>query len=72
VNVINSGVRRASPPVAARIVAGEAVDPALYYFRTTPVFEAGPGPHQWLVENVFVGVGERLPDLVRLSIHQVD
>ena len=71
IGIVNTGVRRASPDVARRLTAGEVVDPALYYFRTTPVFEVGPGPHRWLVENVFVGVGERLPDLVRIRVFQL-
>lgn len=71
VGVVNAGVRRASPEVVRRLTAGEVVDPALVYFRTTPVFEVGPGPHRWLTESVFVGLGERLPDLVRIKVFEV-
>lgn len=71
IGVINTGVRRASPEVVKRMTAGEIVDPSLYYFRASPVFEVGPGPHQWLTENLFVSVGERLPDLVRLKVYKV-
>lgn len=71
VGIINTGVRRASPDVAKRLAAGEVVDPALYYFRASPVFEVGPGPHGWLTENLFVSAGERLPDLVRLKVYKV-
>jgi hypothetical protein len=70
--VINTGVRRAAPDVVRRLTAGEVVDPALYYFRATPVFEVGPGPHGWLTESVFLSLGERLPDRVRLKIFRVD
>ncbi|CAN5222074.1 hypothetical protein BH10PSE3_BH10PSE3_06900 [soil metagenome] len=72
VGVINTGVRRASPDVVRRLTAGEVVDPALYYFRATPVFEVGPGPHGWLTESVFLSLGERLPDRVRLKVFRVD
>ncbi|MFT4251514.1 MAG: DUF3237 domain-containing protein, partial [Caulobacter sp.] len=44
VGIVNTGVRRAPPEVVARLTAGEDVDPRLYYFRATPVFEVGPGP----------------------------
>ena len=37
--------------------AGEDVDPSLYSFRATPIFEVGPGPYQWLTENVFISTG---------------
>lgn len=71
VGVINSGVRRAAPDIVRRLTAGEVVDPSLYYFRTTPVFEVGPGPYQWLTENVFVATGERLPTLVKVQVFQL-
>ncbi len=54
-----------------RLAAGEAVDPALYYFRGTPGFEVAPGPHDWLLRHVFVCTGERLPDLVLLRVYAV-
>lgn len=71
IGIINTGVRRASADVVRRLTAGEVVDPSLYYFRATPVFEVGPGPHGWLTESIFVSVGERLPDLVRLKVYRV-
>jgi hypothetical protein len=71
IGIINTGVRRASPEVARRLAGGELVDPSLYYFRASPVFEVGPGPYAWLTENLFVSVGQRLPDLVRLKVYQV-
>lgn len=71
VGIINTGVRRASPEVAADLAAGKIVDPSKYYFRATPVFEVGPGSMGWLVENVFISVGERLPTLVRLKVYKV-
>ncbi len=37
--ITNPGVRVASTDVIARLSAGEDVDPTLYYFRTTPVFD---------------------------------
>jgi hypothetical protein len=71
IGVINTGVRRAAPEVVRRLTAGEIVDPALYYFRTTPVFEVGPGPHQWLTESIFVGIAERYPDLVKVRVFEL-
>jgi len=71
IGIINTGVRRASPEVARRLAAGELVDPAQYYFRASPAFEVGPGPWGWLTETLFVSVGQRLPDLVRLKVYRV-
>jgi hypothetical protein len=55
----------------ARLAAGEAVDPASYYFRASPQFEAPPGPHGWLAQNVFLCNGRRRPDCVELDIYKV-
>ena len=52
--VRNEGLRVSSPEVLSRLRAGERVDPAEFYFRSTPVFEAPDGPHGWLNDAVFV------------------
>ncbi len=59
ISVVNRGIRRGAPEVLARLAAGETVDPTLYYFRTSPVFEVEAGPHGWLADNIFVATGER-------------
>jgi hypothetical protein len=64
IGVTNAGVRTGPAEVMRRLAQGEAVDPALYYFRTVPVFAVAEGPHDWLSRHVFVCTGERLPDLV--------
>jgi Protein of unknown function (DUF3237) len=72
IGIVNPGVRVANPDVVQRLAAGELVDPALYYFRTSPVFEVAAGSHDWLRRKVFVGHGTRRPDSVELAIYQVD
>ena len=69
--ITNHGVRRASAEVSARLAAGERVDPAEYYFRSSPAFETGSAAHNWLTEAMFVGVGERWPDRVRLKVYEI-
>jgi hypothetical protein len=54
------GVRHGPAEVIARLESGEAVDPASYYFRITPQFEAPAGRHEWLNRIVAVGIGQRL------------
>jgi len=71
VSVLNRGLRRAAPEVMRRLAAGELVDPAEYYFRTTPTFRAPAGPHEWLNRSVFVGTGRRRPDSVSVSVYEV-
>ena len=41
-----------------RILGGEAVPPADYYFRTTPYFETSSDKYAWLNKIVAVGVGQ--------------
>lgn len=67
ISVVNPGIRRGPPEVIKRLVAGERVDPSLYYFRTTPTFEVAAGPYGWMRENVFVCSGIREPDRVLLE-----
>src|SRR6185369_4144680 len=69
--VINRGIRRAPPEIMERMSRGEAVDPALVYFRTVPTFEAPAGAYDWLNRSVFLASAARLPDQVRLRIFEV-
>lgn len=69
--VTNRGLRRASPEVTAAMSRGEAVDPALVYFRTVPQFEAPAGPHDWLNRSVFIATAARHPDWVQIRVFEV-
>jgi hypothetical protein len=69
--VTNSGLRRATPDVMARLTRGEAVDPALVYCRTVLVFEAPAGSYEWLNASVFVCTAVRLPDKVQVVVFEV-
>jgi hypothetical protein len=69
--VTNRGMRRAAPEIMERMSRGEAVDPALVYFRAVPVFEAPAGPHEWLNRSVFVCTAARFPDKVQIEIFEV-
>ena len=67
----NLGLRHAEPPVLARLLAREPVDPAEYYFRTAPVFDAPDGPHAWLRNRCFVGSARPGPGWVKIAVHLV-
>lgn len=68
----NAGMRHAAPQVAAKLLAGEAVDPTLVYFRTVPVFETAAPALAWLTRAIFVGDGERHPDRVVIRVWKVE
>lgn len=69
--IVNEGIRTATPEVIARLRAGEHVDPADYYFRSVPTFDAPEGRHGWLSDNIFVAHCARFGSRVRIRVHQV-
>lgn len=69
--VANRALRRASPEVTEQLVRGEAVDPALVYFRCLPRFEVAEGRWRWLAESLFVGTGVRRPDRVEMAFYRL-
>jgi len=71
IEVINPGVRVASPEVSAAIARGEPVAADAYYFRTTPRFIVPDGPFGWLRRTVFVASGVRRPDRVEIDFYAV-
>src|SRR5271155_1125354 len=56
------GVRHGPQQVIARLENGEAVDPAMYYFRIAPLFETASAEYAWINNVVAVGVGHRRAD----------
>lgn len=71
VYVHNTALRRASPEDVAKLVRGEAVDPARVYFRCVPRFEVENPALLWLTQSIFIGTATRSPDGVELSIYEV-
>lgn len=69
--VCNDAVRTATPEVMARLVRGEAVDPAQVYFRCVPRFETAAPALAWMMERLFLGTGLRRPDEVVMRFFEV-
>lgn len=65
------GIRHGPPDVMQRLDAGDAVDPASYYFRINPIFEAPKGRYEWMNRVLAVGVGHRFPDGPVYSVFEV-
>jgi len=70
--VQNAGIRTAAPDVMQKLLAGQAVDPKLVYFRTQPKFETSAPGLQWLAKSLFVGVGERYPEEVVIRFFKIE
>lgn len=47
------------------------IDPARYYFRTTPLFETGAKPYAWLNDIVCVGTGYLIEGGIAYKVSQV-
>ena len=71
IQIRNRGLRHGPPEVMARLVAGEEVDPAEYYFRTVPEFIAPKGKYDWLNRSIFVCSGARYPLSIKLWVWRV-
>ena len=69
--VRNKGYRHGPDEVMERLAAGEAVDPTLYYMRTTPWFETGDARYAWLNRIVCLGTGARRAAAVELEVFEV-
>jgi hypothetical protein len=69
--VRNHGYRHGSPEIIRKLSGGEAVDPSLYYMRTTPLFETGDARYAWLNRMVCVAAGARRASAVELEVFEV-
>ena len=71
IQVRNRGFRHGPAEVIQRLAEGDAVDPAEYYFRTSPWFLVPPGPYDWLNRDVFVATGARHARAIELWFYRV-
>jgi Protein of unknown function (DUF3237) len=71
IQIRNKGLRHGPPEVMARLVAGEEVDPAEYYFRTVPEFIAPKGKYEWLNRSIFICAGARYAQSIKLWVWRV-
>jgi Protein of unknown function (DUF3237) len=69
--VRSQGLRHGPPEILARLAAGEAVDPARYYFRTVLRFETSATELDWLNRVIAVAHGARLPRAVQLNAFEL-
>jgi len=71
VYIENIGIRFGPRDALDRIARGETVDPALYYFRTTPRFETAHPTYAFLNRIIAVATGDRRADGPIYEIHEV-
>lgn len=71
IEVRSTGVRDATPEVAARIAAGDPVDPSEYYFRTHIRLTTTSPRLAWMNRIVAVSNGRREQSSVHIDVHVV-
>jgi hypothetical protein len=65
------GLRHGPPDVIEALARGEAVDPAAYYFRTTPRFETAHPAYTFLNHLITVASGDRRAEGPIYTIHEL-
>lgn len=65
------GIRHGATDVIQRLEKGEVVDPASYYFRINPLFEAPAGKYEWLNRVIAIGSGHRFANGPVYSLFEV-
>jgi len=65
------GLRHGPPEVMEALARGEAVDPAAYYFRTTPRFETSHPKYAFLNRRLTVATGDRRAEGPIYTIHEL-
>jgi Protein of unknown function (DUF3237) len=71
IEVVSKGLRKAPEEVAARLAAGDSVDPSEYYFRTHVRLATSAPRLAWLNDLLAVSAGQRERDTVRIHVHEV-
>lgn len=62
IHMASFGLRHGPPEVIAALARGESIDPATYYFRTSPRFATGHPKYAFLNRLVAVSSGNRRPE----------
>jgi hypothetical protein len=71
IEVVSTGLRKATDAVAARIARGETVTAEEYYFRTHVRFSTSATQLAWLNDLIAISTGQRQRDIVRIHVHEV-
>lgn len=71
IEIINYGFRHGPPEVIAQIARGADVPPDSYYMRTHARLETGDDRYDWVNKTLFVGVGARQKQSVKVSLYAI-
>lgn len=68
IEIINYGYRHGPKEVLEAVARGENVSPENYYMRTHARLETGDTRYDWVNRTLFVGVGGRLQNSVKVRL----
>lgn len=69
IEIVNYGFRHGPPEVLSAIQQGKEVAPDSYYMRTHARLETGDAKYDWVNRTLFVGVGARYQQSVRVRLY---
>ena len=69
IEIVNYGFRHGPKEVIEAVARGEDVDPSTYYMRTHARLETGDARYDWVNRTLFVGVGARQKQAVRVELY---
>jgi len=69
IEIINYGFRHGPQEVLDAVARGEDVDPSSYYMRTHARLETGDPRYDWVNKTLFVGVGARQKQAVKVRLY---
>ena len=71
IEIINFGFRHGPQEVLAAVARGEEVDPTQYYMRTHARLETGDTKYAWVNKTLFLGVGARTKEAVKVDLYAI-
>ena len=72
IEIINYGLRHGPKEVLEAAMRGEDVDPASYYMRTHARLETGDPRYDWVNKTLFLGVGAREQQSVKVELYAIE
>lgn len=71
IEIVNFGFRHGPDEVIKAVAQGQDVDPATYYMRTHARLETGDARYDWVNRTLFLGVGARMKNSVRIDLYAI-
>ena len=71
IEIVNYGFRHGPEEVMQAVARGDDVDPSSYYMRTHARLETGDLRYEWVNRTLFVGVGARFKQSVKVDLYAI-